>query len=109
MVGRGDREQKLQAELGRIINKIDRTAIYKMILFGSLARGDVGLASDIDLIIVKETKEPFLRRLEAIYQDIEPNIAIDILVYTPEEFSEMSQWSSFIKRVLKEGRVLYEA
>lgn len=109
MIGRKPRREELQRELERIINKIDKMSIQKIILFGSLVKGQVGLTSDLDLIIIKDTEQRFLDRLESIYKEIEPNIAVDILVYTPQEINDMIQWNSFIKRALKEGRVLYEA
>jgi hypothetical protein len=62
--------------------------------------------SDIDLIIVKNTNKKFLDRLDEYYVDAsEP---LDILVYTPEEFHHMKE-QPFIKRALKEGRILLEA
>jgi len=35
------------------------------------------------------------------------NRAIDILIYTPEEFKNISH-PPFIKRILKEGKSIYE-
>lgn len=109
MIGKKSRKEELQKELQRIMYKIDRTDIQKIILFGSLVKGEISLTSDIDLIIVKNTEERFLDRLESVYREIEPNMAVDILVYTPEEFIQMSEWNSFIRKVIREGRVLYEA
>ncbi len=108
MIGRGPRKEILEKGLSRIIDKIDKTNIQKIILFGSLAKGNVGLNSDIDLIIIKNTKQRFLQRLESIYQEMEPDIAVDVLVYTPEEIKDLSQWNSFIKQVIREGKVLYQ-
>ncbi len=109
MIKKRPRIQELRKELERIISKIDKTDIKKIILFGSLATGHVGLVSDIDLIIVKDTKERFLDRLESIYNEMEPNKAVDVLVYTPQEFNNMSAWNSFLKKAVREGRTLYEA
>ena len=101
--------EMLQRELARIIGRISRVGTRKVILFGSLLSDKTGLTSDIDLIIIRDTQERFLDRIETVYREIEPNVAVDILVYTPQEIEEMSRWSSFIRRALKEGRVLYEA
>ena len=109
MIGRGPRLKRLQEELTRIIKKIDKTGVRQIILFGSLATGRIGSTSDIDLIIVKNTKERFLKRLDIVYKDIEPNVGVDILVYTPREITDMSRWNSFIKRAIRDGKVLYEA
>ena len=76
--------------------------------FGSFARGDVGRASDLDLIAVMESDLPFIRRLEQLYGEIVPEVGLDLLVYTPEEFGYMRE-RSFVRHALTEGRVLYAA
>ncbi len=98
---------ELKAELERIVGRLKADPSVRMVLlFGSLARGDPREHSDIDLIVVKETKERFLDRLDEFYDDARE--AMDILVYTPQEFEEMKQ-RPFVRRALKEGKILYEA
>ena len=105
---RPDRERELRAELDRIVNVLrERGDVEKVILFGSLARGEVTSTSDIDLIIVQDTDKPFLERLHDIYSSVVPKKALDVLVYTPDEFQSLKEDRSFVKRALKEGRVLY--
>ena len=53
------------------------------------------------------TKKKFMERLEEVYSYLKPDIAIDILVYTPEELDSLKD-SSFLKHALMEGRILYE-
>jgi len=49
------RREELEEELKKIVEKVKKDKSIKLILlFGSLARGNVGSASDIDLIVVKE-------------------------------------------------------
>ena len=97
----------LYLELDRLVGRIKEDPSVKLVvLFGSLARGDVREKSDIDLIVVKETDEKFLDRLDEFYEDA--RWAMDILVYTPEEFEWMKE-RPFIKRALLEGRILHEA
>ena len=51
-----ERKKELGYELDRIINVLRKDIKIKLImLFGSLARGDMNRMSDIDMIIVKET------------------------------------------------------
>jgi predicted nucleotidyltransferase len=102
------RKQKLEAELQRIILDIIKLGVEKIILFGSLSSGDVHKSSDIDLIIVKKTEKKFLERLEEFYNYLNPQVAVDILVYTPEEFEEMKKNNPFILTALKQGRIIYE-
>jgi len=103
------RKEKLYKELDEIVEELKKFGAKKIILFGSLANGKVGQTSDIDLIAVKDTKERFMDRLNSFYENFTPSVAIDILCYTPEELEDMSKCNRFIKRALKQGKVLYEA
>ncbi len=79
---------ELRTELDRILNRLKKDlSVRFVLLFGSLARGDVRDHSDIDLIVVKETEKRFLDRLDEFYDDARE--AMDVLVYTPQEFEEM--------------------
>ena len=101
------RKEELERGLKKIVERLKKDeSIRLVLLFGSMARGDVGSESDIDLIIVKETDKKFLDRLDEFYEDAD--IAMDLLVYTPDEFERMKK-RSFIKRVSEEGVILYEA
>lgn len=98
---------ELKAELEKILNKLRKDPSVRLVLlFGSLARGDASDHSDIDLIVVKETEKRFLDRLDEFYDDARE--AMDILVYTPQEFEYMKV-RPFVKRALQEGKILYEA
>jgi uncharacterized protein len=98
---------ELKAELERIIGRLKADpSVRKMLLFGPLARGDARDHSDIDLIVVKDTQMRFLDRLDEFYDDARE--AMDILVYTPQEFEEMKE-RPFVRRALREGKILYEA
>ena len=98
--------KELDKELGRIMKKLKgNDSIKQVLLFGSLARGDLHMGRDIDLIVVKNTGKKFLDRLDEFYLDASE--ALDILVHTPEEFEGLKE-KPFIKNALKEGRILYE-
>lgn len=80
----------------------------KIILFGSYARGNWDEESDIDVIIVYQTKKKFMDRLEELYMKWNLPKAADILAYTPDEFREMVKDSYFLKHAVREGKVIYE-
>lgn len=107
-LNREKRKELLETELGRILDILKTLDIEKVILFGSLVSNNISSTSDIDLVIIQKTEKRFLERLEDIYTVIKPRVAVDILVYTPEEFEKLQEESSFVRRILKEGRVLYE-
>ncbi len=109
MPGKAERREKIRQELDRILPIIKQMGVEKVILFGSAARGNTGSHSDIDLIIVKETDKPFIRRPDEFYAAVNPRVALDILVYTPEEFETLKTVNPFIYRAVNEGRIIYEA
>ncbi|MFB3818633.1 MAG: nucleotidyltransferase domain-containing protein [Candidatus Methylomirabilales bacterium] len=75
----------------------------RIILFGSHARGEP--AADIDVILIKATRERFLDRLKAVYERWSLPVAADILVYTPAEWQRLrDRGLGFVERVLREGR-----
>ena len=80
------------------------------ILFGSYARGTATAHSDVDLIFIEETSQPFLQRLGRYIDPLVDRLgtSAEALVYTPGEF-ELMKSRSFISRALKEGLVLYES
>lgn len=103
------RQKELRRELSRIVRECKRLGYRKVILFGSLARGEVGPRSDIDLILVKDSEMKFSDRLEEFYREIIPDVAVDVLVYTPEEFDRLRRERAFIRKAVEEGVILYDA
>jgi len=103
-----ERRKRLDEELKRLVPEIIKLDVEKVILFGSLAKGKIHKASDIDLIIVKRTEKRFLDRLDEFYSRLNPRVGVDIFVYTPEEFAEMKDHNPFLKKAIEEGVIIYE-
>lgn len=85
----------------------------KAILFGSFARGTNDRRSDVDIVFVQQTAERFVQRpdraLRLLYSRIHGR-AIDVLIYTPTEFESMKDSGNFFfKRIISEGKTLYES
>ena len=97
----------LHKELNRIKSKLIEMGAHKIILFGSAARKELGLMSDIDLIVVIDSNKDFIERLSHFYQKIQP-IDADLLIYTPQEFTRMMEENLFIQHVLKQGKIIFE-
>jgi len=55
---------------------------------------------------VVDTDEPFAERQARFYRELRAGVAMDLLVYTPEEFARVGD-RPFVKRILEEGRVLH--
>ena len=103
------RRARLEAELRRIVAALPGLGVKKAILFGSLASESVGATSDLDLILVAPSEERFTRRLEWFYRALAPAVALDLFVYTPEEFAVMAETSPFVRSAIARGKVVYEA
>ena len=97
--------------MGEIVRRIVVTARpEKVILFGSRARGDTRLDSDIDLLVVADDPRPRSLRASALYGVLSDIlIPMDILVYRPEEVEEWRNVpQAFVTTAVREGNVLYE-
>lgn len=97
--------------MNEIVRRIVVTARpEKIILFGSRARGDARLDSDIDLLVVADDPQPRSRRASALYGVLSDILVpMDILMYRPEEIEEWRNVpQAFVTTAVREGRVLYE-
>jgi predicted nucleotidyltransferase len=103
-----ERQALLECELARIVQVLREMNAQRIILFGSLGRGESGAWSDLDLIVVLASDLPFIKRLGWLYDRIQPRVGLDLLAYTPQEFETLRE-RPFLRRALREGRVLYEA
>lgn len=101
---------QLQREINRIVEAmIESYKPLKIILYGSVAKGTVHEYSDIDLMVIKDTDKPFYERLEEVIEIAKPNVATDIIVYTPEEANNMADDFFFQEEILKKGKVIFSA
>jgi predicted nucleotidyltransferase len=86
-----------------------KNEVIKAVVFGSTSRGSETRKSDLDLMIIKDTKKRFFDRYDEFDEIFEliKNRAIDILIYTPEELESISH-RPFIKMIINEGKPIYE-
>lgn len=102
------RRRQLEAELARLVRELPRLGVSRALVFGSFARGGVRGASDLDLILITDSRDPFIPRCAAFYRALAPAVGIDLLVYTPEEFEAVRD-RPFFRKALAESKVIYEA
>lgn len=106
------KKKDLQDEVNRIVDIITQNYLpEKIILFGSLADGNIHEWSDIDLVIIKDTKERFIKRLHDVRLMVKPREGVDFIVYTPAEVEDMQKKGRrfFMKEILEKGRVIYDS
>ncbi len=105
---RAERAALLESELQRMLAELREQGAKLVVLFGSYAAGRRDLFTDLDLMVVMESEEPFVQRLRRVYAALQPAVAADILVYTPEEFEDMKE-QPFVRHALATGKVLHAA
>ncbi len=97
-------------ELAEMVKPIlENYPVQKAIVFGSASRGDLSKKSDVDMIILENTSKRFFERYEGIYLELNRVLGtiVDLLIYTPEEWEKISE-RSFIRRIIEEGKIIYE-
>ncbi|GAH30797.1 unnamed protein product, partial [marine sediment metagenome] len=76
---------------------------------GSLAEGQPGNWSDLDILVIKKTHRRLIDRIGEVISLCKPKIATDFIVYNPEEFRELCQTEPFVqKEIVEKGKTLYE-
>ena len=105
------RLQQLEQTLERILTSLE--AHYQpeqVIVFGSLASGNITETSDLDLLIVKETDKRFFERIKDVVKICDYDIGVDFLIYTPKELNEAAKVNPFVRdEILSKGKVVYRA
>lgn len=104
------RRMKLKRVLERWVDILkEKYDPEKVILFGSFGDDTTGPWSDIDLVVVKDTPKRFLDRVKEVLVLLQPEVGVDILVYTPQEFQTLAAERPFFQREIQSGgKVLYE-
>jgi len=105
------RKRILQQAIDQVVKQIvEKFKPQKIILFGSYARGNPRPESDVDMLVIMDTPLKEVQQAIQICQQIEYRFGLDLIVHTPKHLKErvdMGDW--FLRDVLKEGKVLYEA
>lgn len=107
-----EKRRKYVEELEKSVERVREVLaglpeVERVILFGSYARGQRDLLTDLDVLVVMRTHLPFLERQKFLYQRLALSVDADILCYTPEEFEALKD-SPFWRTALREGVLLYE-
>ncbi len=102
-------QAQVQSQIASITNQlIKKYKPQKIFLFGSSVTGNMTDDSDLAFLIVKDDKKKPYNRIVEVYGLVKKNIAVDFIVYTPQEFAErLKLGDPFIVSILSEGKVLY--
>lgn len=101
---RDEVDRAVRAWAERVVR--EHPEVLRISYFGSYARGDWGVGSDLDIVMVVERSDnPFIRRA-ASFPSEELPVPADLLVYTPDEWRALPD--SFRARLERETIWVYE-
>lgn len=88
---------------------VENLDVEKIVLFGSFLKGTYTKDSDIDLLVMLNTRKKGIERYAMVSELLEPReIPLDIIVKTPAEVKRREKYfDPFIRNVMS-GKVLYE-
>ncbi|MCL2044335.1 MAG: nucleotidyltransferase domain-containing protein [Treponema sp.] len=91
---------------------------YRVILFGSCAKGSANENSDIDILVIldnediSKTYEDRVNKklyINKLVRHINYKVSLDILVYSKEEYRKIKNFGNyFIEEIENTGKIIYE-
>jgi predicted nucleotidyltransferase len=98
----------MHATLKAIADRLrDRYGAERVLVYGSVARGETTEHSDIDLMVIAQTKERFYERMGsalAVVRDLSHGLPLAPIVLTPEELSaRLARGDQFIQEIVETG------
>jgi len=82
----------------------------RVVLFGSYAHDAATEDSDVDLLVILPFEGKSVDQSVQIRMKLRPSFPVDLLVRTPKKVRErIEMGDDFMREILEEGTVLYEA
>jgi predicted nucleotidyltransferase len=104
--------------LDNLIFSLKPSDPYKIILFGSHAKGNPNENSDVDLMVILDNdhvSKTYAERLNKkvlirnLVLEINRKVPLDLLVYSKEELNLLKKYGNyFIDEIEKTGKIIYE-
>jgi len=96
------------------ITNLNLQSLSKIILFGSVARGDNTIKSDVDLAIITQApicsaQRKMITRAVAEFETLESMLDIDCFYSTEEALATANHWSDPRTSIREEGITLWQA
>lgn len=102
-----DREARLRDELARIRQVLaGDPSVLQLRVFGSVASGRIHAWSDLDLVVILRSTDPFLSRSARLAEHIRPRVGVQFLAYTPEEAAACLDRPFFREEIINKGAVM---
>ncbi len=103
-----NRKTQLRKCLDSLVSQLKDFGVNKIYLFGSFARDEIDVNSDLDLLVIMPSNKTGKEWTKFIYSNIKRDIASDIIVFNEKEFKNQMPSNSFLKNIINFGRLIYE-
>lgn len=107
-LGEGELAEAVSEATSRIVAVANP---QKVLLFGSAARGDVNLDSDLDFLVIVQPPAQRRKLAQMIYRNLHGlPVAVDVIVVTSDDIEKYGEKAGTILPVAQtEGKVVYES
>lgn len=79
-----------------------------IVLFGSHATGTTNQHSDVDILMIKNTRKgKMAERYAEVRSRIDTDLPMDIIVLTPTELKKYKKTNPFLRQIILNGKLLY--
>jgi predicted nucleotidyltransferase len=108
------RPKEINDYLNLVVERLKAADPYKIVLFGSYAKGEAKPDSDIDLMVILETKDGAdeskrNRNVTKLVRNIHYKFGIDFIIYSKAEFERSKERGNFfIEAIERMGKTIYE-
>lgn len=97
------RRSQLEAEFLRMAGEMRRLGVERFWLAGDLARDEIRPDSELELLLVHPTDQPFQRRSDFFQTHLRPQVGTRFHVYTAGEFLALCETDRGIVEILKQS------
>src|SRR5438105_2080534 len=100
------RRQLLESEARRFAEEAPPYGAMAAWIVGDLPARQVGPETELELVIVQLTEEPFQRRGDFWESHLRPRVGTRYLVYTPEEMDDLGEVDPLLREALTAGEAI---
>jgi len=102
------RRMRLDKALGDVVRTLRSMGAIRVMVFGSYVEGPLRRWSDLDILAVMPSTRSGAQWFRDVHAAIDTDVPVDIVTFTEQELSARRATSSFVRRALRTGRVVYE-
>lgn len=91
----------------QVFEQLKKMKPQAIILFGSYAWGKPHIDSDLDILMIKDTKKSFRSRMRDSRFQLKTHVPVDLIVLTPQEVKKYYNERIFLRQIVEEGKLIY--